>query len=469
MNFQEFVEGFHTMTCVISVEQISDDRYGEIRIVAANKSFVKLLEEPAYFDLPELRGKKFTPDSFYDLYLPQDPNFEDLWFRAAVRKQLIHTYMRANRLNCWLNVYAIPVNYQAGNTHYCAYSLQLTEFSDMDLASVQSAETSTDVLRTCIKLHGANDFRKTMEEVIKDIRELCDAAVCTIMLVDSGTATCSVLATNIRGNSNLKRVSQFSNFYDIAASWADTIGDSDYLIIKNEQDMQRIREINRPWYLSLEEAHVNSVVLFPLRYNNEILGYIWATNFDTHNTMQIKETLELTTYFISSQIANYLLLKRLKHISYTDMLTGVKNRNAMNNAVSNITSGSEALPSPFGIIFADLNGLKQINDSQGHAAGDILLKKAAILLQELFGGDEVFRAGGDEFMIIIAGCTKSEFDRKIYALKESASDPENVCFAVGGYFEDAGGDIRNAMRIADENMYQDKAQFYADHPERKQR
>ncbi|MBR4199659.1 MAG: GGDEF domain-containing protein [Oscillospiraceae bacterium] len=469
MNFQEYVEGFQSMTCVISVEKISEDRYGEIRIVAANHSFTELLENPSNFAIPELRGRKFIPDSFYDLYLPQDPNFEDLWFRAAVHKQLIHTYMRSNSMKCWQKIFVMPVHYQVDNTYYCAYSLQLTEFSDADMASVHSAETALDVLKTCIKLHGTNDFRKTMEEVIKDIRVLCDAAVCTLLLVDYNAGTCSVLATNIREGSILKRVTQFHNFYDIAASWTDTIGDSDYIIIKNDQDMQRISEINHPWYQTLEEAHVNSVVLFPLRYNNEVLGFIWVTNFDTNDTMRIKETLELTTYFISSQIANYLLLKRLKHISYTDLLTGVKNRNAMNNKISNIVSGAEKLPITFGIIFADLNGLKQVNDTLGHGAGDILLRKAAILLQELFGGDEIFRAGGDEFMVIISGCTRSEFDRKVKALKESAGDPENVCFAVGCHYDEDSGDIRAAMRLADEDMYQNKEAFYAAHPELRHR
>ena len=50
-----------------------------------------------------------------------------------------------------------------------------------------------------------------------------------------------------------------------------------------------------------------------------------------------------------------------------------------------------------------------------------------------------------------------------------ASDPDNVCFSFGYCFNDSDIDIRDAMRIADEEMYKDKAKYYSEHPERKYR
>ena len=74
-------------------------------------------------------------------------------------------------------------------------------------------------------------------------------------------------------------------------------------------------------------------VLFPLKNGFELIGYIWATNFDTEKTMHIKETLELTTYFIASEISSYQMFDRFRILSTVDMLTGVLNRNEMNNRV----------------------------------------------------------------------------------------------------------------------------------------
>jgi diguanylate cyclase (GGDEF)-like protein len=160
---------------------------------------------------------------------------------------------------------------------------------------------------------------------------------------------------------------------------------------------------------------------------------------------------------------------RLSRMSFVDQLTGVMNRNAMNNRISAITSGRERLDEPYAVVFADINGLKLMNDTQGHSAGDLLLKKAAIALQEVFAGDEIYRAGGDEFLIIAAGCEQGEADRKAALLKERSKDADAVSFAVGYSFGGGGRDIRDAMRTADESMYRDKEEFYKMHPDRKLR
>ena len=209
--------------------------------------------------------------------------------------------------------------------------------------------------------------------------------------------------------------------------------------------------------------------MFPLRHNGELLGFIWAANFDINAAEKIKETLEVSTFFISSEIAGYVMLKQLEHISYTDLLTGILNRNAMNNRVTDIVADESVIKKPYGIIFADLNGLKRINDKCGHQAGDLLLRKAGLVLQEVFPDDEVYRAGGDEFMVIVFKPTKEQFDRKVEELRKMASDPDNVCFSVGSIFNDTNMDIRDAMKYADEAMYKDKEEYYAAHPERKYR
>ena len=106
---------------------------------------------------------------------------------------------------------------------------------------------------------------------------------------------------------------------------------------------------------------------------------MWSLNFNEDNTVKIKETLELTTFFIASEIANYQLLLRLEKMSTMDMLTGVKNRNKMNTMVDDIVAGSIELQLPYAVVFTDLNGLKSVNDINGHSEGDRIL-----------GGLEVF-------------------------------------------------------------------------------
>ena len=222
------------------------------------------------------------------------------------------------------------------------------------------------------------------------------------------------------------------------------------------------------WYRSLTDAGVSSIVLFPLIYNDETMGYMWAVNFDEENTVKIKETLELTTYFIASEIANYQLLQKLKVMSSVDMLTGVKNRNAMNNKISDIIEGKTTVSYPFSVVFTDLNGLKVINDKSGHNEGDNLLKKAAHILSGVFFDASVYRAGGDEFMILAPDMDEENLKQRIQRI-EDQSDKENVSISVGTYVMHEGEDIRTAMRIADERMYADKKAYYDRNPDKKYR
>ena len=233
--------------------------------------------------------------------------------------------------------------------------------------------------------------------------------------------------------------------------------------------MEAIKVRNPRWYKSMQGADIRSLVLFPLQYNNEIIGFIWATNFDTKDTDHIKETLELTTFFIASEIVNYQLLQKLEMLSSTDLLTGVRNRNAMNNRVLKIVSGRERMPSTYGIVFADLNGLKTINDDDGHNAGDTLLKNAAKALMDTFVDCEIYRAGGDEFVVIAMDKPKATIEAQIESLRKKAEAPEHVSFALGFYYDEKQGDIRIAMREADARMYEDKKQHYQMYSENRKR
>ena len=120
------------------------------------------------------------------------------------------------------------------------------------------------------------------------------------------------------------------------------------------------------------------------------------------------------------------------------------------------------------MVFADLNGLKRVNDEEGHTAGDMLLKNAASVLRSAFPEADVFRAGGDEFLILAPGMDAEELETRIKRL-EQAEQAENLHFAVGTAILSEEDDIRMAMHLADERMYIDKSEYYARHPERKYR
>lgn len=464
---QEYVNQFDSMTCIMSVEKNPDGSNGTMRIEVGNKAYCATFEQNDTIDM----HSKFVPGQEYTAYIPKDLNFEHFILSSAVNKKVMHAYIHPDRFDVWFNIFSIPLDFNDPNKYYCTYTQELSTEASADQMANLSAKTTSDVLKTCIKLRSTKNFLKTMDEVIEDIRHICGSNFCCIMLTDFKSNKCSLLSESTAPEIGHHSLLDYLNesFIDIVKTWIDTIGGSNCLIIKSEEDMEEIKARNPVWYESMQEAKINSLVLFPLQYNNETIGFIWATNFDTKDTDHIKETLELTTFFVASEIANYQLLQKLEVLSSTDLLTGVKNRNAMNNRVLKIVTGRERVPKNYGVVFADLNGLKTINDDDGHNAGDTLLKNASAALKECFEGAEIYRAGGDEFLLISMGKSKEELEAQIEALRKKADAPEPVSFAVGFYYEQNGGDIRAAMREADSRMYEDKKLYYELHPECRKR
>ncbi|MBO4696314.1 MAG: GGDEF domain-containing protein [Lachnospiraceae bacterium] len=467
MDFQAFVDQIDAMTCVISVEMLDNGSYGDIRLVAGNQAYVQSIE--SVWDGPQLMSNKFVPGSLYQNYFPKDLNFETVCYRAAVEKVPVHTYVHPDRFDFWFNLFLLPLKNE-GNLYYCTYTQEVTHNADTKMMSNISQSTASAVLNTCIKLHGTEDFSVSIRKVIEDIREICDAWACTILLIDKENKTCKVLAEHRKDPRQEATMRTILNeepaFYGIAESWEDTIGGSNCLIIKNESDMEYIREKNPKWYQSLYNHGVTSIVLFPLKAGGELLGYIWATNFDTGKADEIKEIMELTTYFVTSEVSSELLLQRLRIMSSVDMLTGVQNRNEMNNRIDRISHGEIHIQN-LGIVFADLNGLKRVNDDNGHISGDVLLKNAADVLKGIFTTSNIFRAGGDEFMVIVPDTTEESLKEKAEKLRKSSLGFDAASFAVGWCFVEDSKDIFKALHISDERMYEDKDRFYKEHPELK--
>lgn len=466
MDFQKFVDTFTTSTCIISVEKLPDGGYGSIKIVTGNKAYIDSVEHAG--DGPKLLTSKFIPNSDYKNYFNKDLNFEDFCYRSAVLKQPQHSYVHPDRYDFWFNLFSVPLESDDENIAYCTYTQEVTNKPNPEKLANISYESASDVLTACLKLKGTDDFNTSIKEVIKELREICGAKYCCIMLMNEHDRTCSLLGESFSAREEFRSNDNWlsENFYDIAETWEDLIDGSNCLIIKNQGDWEYVRERNEKWYESLKISSVKSMVLFPLKISGNLLGYIWATNFAVESAGHIKETLEITSYILASDISNHLLYDRLRILSTMDSLTGVLNRNEMNNRVDELAAGKEAEKS-LGIVFTDLNGLKKTNDIQGHLAGDMLLKEAASMLKGLFPNDEIYRAGGDEFMVLCLGTGPDEMKAKMESLKRQIEESDTVSFAIGFSYDPDSRNILSVMTAADKNMYGDKESFYAEHPERK--
>ena len=457
MNFDVLLSHYRAKACVVSVEFFPDGTYGNIRVVAGNK---------AHCDDMAALNHPFEPGCPYEACFPKNPNFEDHCFRCIRDGKPLHAYVDLYMMGLWLNMFLMPLDSDQENIGYCIYCYDVAPKADSSAMADLSADTAADVLKACIKLRGSQNIRQAFQEVVEDIGAICGSDHCCVLLTDDEKHECTTFAEFLREGSGLYPMSRYiQGFYEIAQTWPDTLAGSTCIIIKDEHDMEKLQEQNPVWKASLDQAGVKTVVLYPLRHGGELLGYMWALNFNVENVLKIKETLELTTFFLASEISNYLLLDKLKILSTIDTLTSVRNRNEMNNRVDRIVAGNE--PVPQGVLFADLNGLKRVNDEQGHAAGDKMLCAAASILQSVFQDGVVYRAGGDEFMILVNEISEDEVQDRVARVHFLSGKTENVRFSIGVCY--GKKDIRKAMRLADERMYAFKNGYYEAHPELKYR
>ena len=457
MNFDVLLSHYRAKACVVSVEFFPDGTYGNIRVVAGNK---------AHCDDMAALNHPFEPGCPYEACFPKNPNFEDHCFRCIRDGKPLHAYVDLYMMGLWLNMFLMPLDSDQKNIGYCIYCYDVAPKADSSAMADLSADTAADVLKACIKLRGSQNIRQAFQEVVEDIGAICGSDHCCVLLTDDEKHECTTFAEFLREGSGLYPMSRYiQGFYEIAQTWPDTLAGSTCIIIKDEHDMEKLQEQNPVWKASLDQAGVKTVVLYPLRHGGELLGYMWALNFNVENVLKIKETLELTTFFLASEISNYLLLDKLKVLSTIDTLTSVRNRNEMNNRVDRIVAGNE--PVPQGVLFADLNGLKRVNDEQGHAAGDKMLCAAASILQSVFQDGVVYRAGGDEFMILVNEISEDEVQDRVARVHFLSGKTENVRFSIGVCY--GKKDIRKAMRLADERMYAFKNGYYEAHPELKYR
>ncbi len=154
--------------------------------------------------------------------------------------------------------------------------------------------------------------------------------------------------------------------------------------------------------------------------------------------------------------------EKARYLSIHDSLTGLYNRTYFNEQIDQLC---EAHHYPISLMIADLDGLKTINDTKGHLVGDLLIKKAAQILQ--YGvrpADIVARIGGDEFVIILYGADQDAAKvamTQIRTMMEAHNQRDRdfpISLSLGtstAFSQDA---LEKTLRQADEAMYQDKIQ-----------
>lgn len=459
--YQNYVENINGMAGIYSFDVLSDGSFSEIRLIAINKQNGGALTMNP--DAPP-----FYPGIPWRTYFT-DINFENYIYNCASKNELLYSY--ANAHGYWLKGFYVPMDVKdpepakegVVKTVYCLYVGSFSPQLESNAMTQHSLEVSAAVMNINVKLHETQDYQQAMAAAIYEIKKVCEAERCALYTVNNSNQECCFINEKGVQAEMMERIAaeMHRTTYEVAKAWEKDLADSDCLLLA---DLSVVKERDPIWYDSLCSNDIHNIVLYAVRFDQSLIGFIWAANFDTSKMMLIKETLEMSSFLIGTVIANQQLFAHLRAMSIFDGLTRVNNRNAMNERVDKFVSGETKLPDAMGIVYADLNGLKIVNDTKGHEAGDMFLSRAATLLRLVFGDYEIYRVGGDEFIVLCPDITEEKMNERTEQLKAMASNTPDVSFAVGFGWFSGDYDINSALQIADERMYKDKEEYYRLNP-----
>lgn len=180
---------------------------------------------------------------------------------------------------------------------------------------------------------------------------------------------------------------------------------------------------------------------------------------------------------MSHELRDYI--SYIQNQAFTDAMTGVGNKAAYMDQVSLLSRKIYEGMADFAVVVFDINGLKKVNDNMGHEFGDALIADAAMIIKYVFGAENTYRIGGDEFIVILENVTRDDMDR-LYADYRVTIDEFNekehryatdliISKGCAFYNESDDKEYKEVFKRADEEMYKEKEQFYQGRNDRRRR
>jgi diguanylate cyclase (GGDEF)-like protein len=186
-----------------------------------------------------------------------------------------------------------------------------------------------------------------------------------------------------------------------------------------------------------------------------VLALYWLTPVAAPE-QNVRATIALLAAQAAIAIERVNLLARLERTAHTDELTGLLNRRAWREELPREMARAKRELRPLCVAMLDIDGLKTLNDTHGHHAGDQLLKQnAAAWSSALRPVDLLARYGGDEFAAILTSCRLDDAQRLVDRLVDAT--PEGCGFSVGLAEWDGTQDAHALMAEADARLYAAKA------------
>ena len=333
-----------------------------------------------------------------------------------------------------------------------AFDITERELQKQELKNMLDVQT---LITNCVRmLYAVDDLDQTINAVLTQIGEflVSDRAYVFEIKDELMNNTHEWTAPGI--SPQLEKLQQLD--LSLISDWLPFFEKNDCIII---DDVEQLQKTNPAAYATLHAQEITSLIAAPIFLDNKLAGYIGIDNYDSEKIKNSSYLLLSMSIFLSYAIRHRNHVDMLHRLSYHDLLTNALNRNAFMDVLSQFRPGQYASA---GIIYIDINGMKEINDFYGHHQGDKILITTVAKVFNLFKPDELFRIGGDEFVIITYDLTETDFYEKLNLLRNIFCKKTNLPFSIatGSCWVKSPSDLNSLLQQADSAMYTDKKKFY---------
>ncbi|MDX1352939.1 MAG: diguanylate cyclase, partial [Thiomicrorhabdus sp.] len=187
----------------------------------------------------------------------------------------------------------------------------------------------------------------------------------------------------------------------------------------------------------------------------------FANKLESH-AQELKNQVELRTLKLEN------MNQRLADLAYHDALTGLQNRLNLERDIERTVDLYNKYQTPFAVLMLDIDWFKAVNDVYGHDTGDFVLKEVAqLLLSSVRQKDFVYRAGGEEFVILFEAMSLDEAKNKAEEVRQRVEQhlfkygeyEINKTASIGVYHSDLAlpEDVKFVLKLVDDALYRSKA------------
>lgn len=419
------------------------DKVNDARYVFVNDEYCRMAE----LERCQLIGRTFT-----EVYENAAPRWMECCYRAGVLKQEVHDQFFSEEAGHYLEFVCKPAQKEG----YVAYTFMDIDKDQLEKREIEKSNRTNHAILNITKILMQNDYTQSLARAVRELSFCiyCDRIV--LLCIEKGHID-EAFEWHHYGleavTDHLKNTA-FASYSRVREKAQEKRQVFDLAAFKNkaQSDYDRLKKEGKDIDLNI-----------PLYNNDELIGYLAIDNYETNNLLNNQDVLRTVVYFITARITNYKLITEMDYLSHYDDLTGVHNRNAFNLVEDKLLR----LHVPIGVIFFDVNSLKQLNDQDGHKAGDRTLRTVGQLLAKHFNRDHVYRIGGDEFLVLEQNISAKDFYDQVAQIPDMVKSLMDLTIAYGSAWSADSLYLKQTMNAADQKMYQDKAEYYRYHDRRR--